>query len=488
MRCVASLLVGAALSAEGARTSRKTSLSTGKSKQLAGVPLLNYELAYEGQSKSVGREHWVVVTKKGVSDERLTELCQMSSFCERVGHPSKGGVPYFEVFSTESELDNLLSSAPGEFEFVEPDGTFTLEPEELEPAASASWGLDRIGVPSRTNAGAGVNIYVMDTGVRTSHNDFGGRAAGAIDATSGTLVECSEDDASCAGDIRGHGSHCAGTAAGRTYGVASAANIYAGKVLSDTGSGSWSWFIDGLDWLATKGKRPIISSMSLGGRGTQFAMRVAVEAAVDAGVVVVVASGNSNSDACGFSPAFVPKAISVGSTDSMDRRSSFSNFGSCVEIWAPGSAILSAGPESDTQTRTLSGTSMACPHVSGASALVLSENPGFSASQVLEDMLASAELGAISDLKSGDTNALLWVSSNAAPVPAPTPAPPPTPTCPGFAVRPQPDADGDCQCQNSWVCSRSGGSSADCPTSGGVGAFGGRYFSPTCKDCRCFAP
>merc|ERR1719454_2515895 len=173
--------------------------------------------------------------------------------------------------------------------------------------------------------------------------------------------------------------HCAGTAGGSTYGVAPSAQVRSVKVLSDQGSGSWSWSYSALDWLATGGVRPAVASMSLGGSGTQQAMKDAVDAAVASGVTVVVAAGNDNSDACGFSPAYVPSAITVGSTDSRDYRSSFSNYGRCVDIWGPGSSVLSAGHTSDTATATYSGTSMACPHVSGGAALVLgrdsSKNP-----------------------------------------------------------------------------------------------------------------
>merc|ERR1712060_167793 len=184
----------------------------------------------------------------------------------------------------------------------------------------------------------------------------------------------------------GHGTHCAGSAAGESYGVAVGAKIRSVKVLSDQGSGSWSWSYYALDWLATNPTRPAIASMSLGGSGTQQAMRDAVDAATNAGVSVIVAGGNSNSDACRFSPAFVPSAITVGSTDSLDRRSSFSNYGSCTNIWAPGSSILSAGHRSDTGTATFSGTSMACPHVAGGAALVLERNPGFNYAKVLETL------------------------------------------------------------------------------------------------------
>jgi len=200
------------------------------------------------------------------------------------------------------------------------------------------------------------------------------------------------------------------------------------KVLSDQGSGQWSWSYDALDWLATaqQGVRPAVASMSLGGPGSQQAMKTAVDTAVNSGVVVVVAGGNSNSDACNFSPAFVPSAITVGSTDSLDRRSSFSNYGSCTNIWAPGSSVKSAAHTSDTGSATFSGTSMACPHVSGGAAIVLSGNPSMKSSAVLQELLDTAYLNVITDLKAGDTNALLCVAEGGAP-PTPTPAPTPAP-------------------------------------------------------------
>merc|ERR550532_3907853 len=147
--------------------------------------------------------------------------------------------------------------------------------------------------------------------------------------TSGSPVECN-GAADCAGDNQGHGTHCAGTAAGASFGVAPEAAVRSVKVLSDQGSGSWSWSYQALDWLAKSNVRPAVASMSLGGSGTQNAMRTAVDSAVNSGVVVVVAGGNSNTNACNFSPAFVPSAITVGSTTSTDRRSSFSNYGSCT--------------------------------------------------------------------------------------------------------------------------------------------------------------
>merc|ERR1719251_193524 len=153
-------------------------------------------------------------------------------------------------------------------------------------------------------------------------------------------------------------------------------------------------------------------------------MKDAVDAAVESGVTVVVAAGNSNFDACNFSPAFVPSAITVGSTDSTDSRSYFSNYGTCVDIWGPGSSVLSAGVASDTATATYSGTSMACPHVSGAAALILGADSSKSPQKVISDLLDDAINGAISDLRAGDTNALLYVGASSAPSPTSPPSPP----------------------------------------------------------------
>merc|ERR1711920_561688 len=226
--------------------------------------------------------------------------------------------------------------------------------------------------------------------------------------SSGSLVECN-GDASCAGDVQGHGTHCAGTAVGTVYGVAPSAQTRSVKVLNDQGSGYFDWSYQALNWLATSSVRPAIASMSLGGNGVVAGMRDAVDAAVGAGVVVVVAAGNSNSDACNFSPAYVPNAVTVGSTDSTDSRSYFSCYGRCVDIWAPGSSVVSLSSSSNSGTRTLSGTSMACPHVAGAAALVLGADNSKSPQKVISDLLDDSIRNALSGLRSGDTNALLYV-------------------------------------------------------------------------------
>merc|ERR1719296_146568 len=310
----------------------------------------------------------------------------------------------------------------GAVRYVEPDQTVHMIPEIEDTPEAETWGLNRIGADNRPSQGGSATVFVLDTGVRHSHNEFTGRASPGLDMTTGSPIECDAGDFTCGDDKQGHGTHCAGTAAGDKWGVAPAATVKSVKVLSDRGSGSWSWSYYALDWLATNPTRPAIASMSLGGSGTQQAMRDAVNAAVNSGVVVVVAGGNSNSDACRFSPAFVPAAITIGSTDSRDRRSSFSNYGSCTDMWAPGSGVTSAGHRSDTASATFSGTSMACPHVSGGAALILDEDPNKAPAKVLDALLAGSAKGFITGLKSGDTNSLLYVGEGGPP-PAP-PAPP----------------------------------------------------------------
>jgi len=425
-RCAAVVGLAAAL-AQGARVDRHQ--KSARSKFVAGVPVLNYHLAYDSHKTFAKTENlkqdWTVIVNPGVSDEQVAALCKLGD-CKAVGHPSSGGVPFFEVSCTESELDKLMQQAKGVVKYIEPDSPVDAVPEIEAAPEAATWGLNKIAADQKDRYGAGATVFVLDTGVRTTHTEFSGRASPGADVSSGTLQECN-GNLNCAGDAQGHGTHCAGTVGGSTYGVAPSAQISSVKVLSDQGSGQWSWSYDALDWLAISSVRPAVASMSLGGSGVISAMGDAVDAAVAAGVVVSVAAGNDNSNACNFSPAYVPSAITVGSTDSTDSRSYFSNYGTCVDIWAPGSSVLSAGRTSDSATATLSGTSMACPHVSGAAALVLGADSSKNPAQVLQELLDDAALDTISDLKAGDTNAMLYVGAGGAPPTPPTQAPAPTP-------------------------------------------------------------
>jgi len=481
----------AAALAQGARVDRHKNT---RSKFAAGVPILNYHLAYDGQTTLAETENmkqdWTVIVNPGVSDEQVAALCKLSD-CKAVGHPSSGGVPFFEVICTESELDKLMQQAKGVAKYIEPNSQVDAIPEIEESTQAATWGLNRIGADQRNRVGAGATVFVLDTGVRTTHNDFTGRASPGADVSSGNLVACS-GNTNCAGDNQGHGTHCAGTAGGSTYGVAPSATVKSIKVLSDQGSGSWSWSYQALDWVASGGTRPAVASMSLGGGGQVQGMKDAVDAAVAAGVTVVVAAGNENSDACGFSPAYVPSAITVGSTTNTDSRSSFSNYGSCVDIWAPGSSVLSAGHTSNSATATLSGTSMACPHVSGGAALILGEDSSKSPQKVVSDLLNDSIRNAISGLQNGDTNALLYVGSDGAPPspPAPTPtqappSPPPSGVCPS-SYSTGPDSDGDCRCNSGLVCYEDGYYGCTYSYTATSGYYSSQWFLPSCSGCMCY--
>jgi len=425
-RCLASLALFMA-GIQSARISKKRTTAP-QTKFISGVPVFEYHAVQASLSEGESEQEWILILAPGTTDATVKSLCKMNKKgCNHVGHPT-GGVPFVELRATETELEKVIGSNQAAVKFVTPDQQDMMIPEIEEDVGvqAATWGLDRVGADTsdRDGGGAGVTIYVQDTGVRVTHQEFGGRASSALDVTSGEAVECN-GDLNCATDGQGHGTHCAGTAGGQTYGVAAAASVRAVKTLSDQGSGARSWQYVAIDWVTVSGARPAVISMSLGGSGADPGYTTVIDAAVENGVTIVVAAGNSNSDACNFSPAFAANAITVGSTTATDSRSSFSNYGTCVEIWAPGSAVVSASNSDDTGTRSLSGTSMACPHVSGAAALVLGVDPSKNSAKVLQELMDKAAMNVISDLKSGDTNALLWVGEGSAPTPAPTPAPPP---------------------------------------------------------------
>jgi len=430
-RCLCSLaLVGNAV---GARRSKRHGAPP---KFIADVPVLNYP----SHSAANAEHEWLVMANDHVSDVQIKEMCLGPLYgCDFVGSPSQGGVPFFKMRGTEGDLEAVLLKFHGHLQYVELDQTWYAIPEWSADDKASLWGLERVGASQRTSTGRGATVFVMDTGIRHSHRDFGGRARSGADASSGSLRECN-GAANCAGDAQGHGTHCAGSAAGTSYGVAPGAAISSVKVLSDQGSGSMSGIVAGIDWVA-KSSGPRVGSMSLGGPGVSQAFKTAIDSATRAGVTIVVAAGNDNSDSCNFSPAYVPSAITVGSTDVQDRRSSFSNYGRCTNIWAPGSDILSAGHRSDTGTATMSGTSMACPHVAGGAALLLEKNPGLTSTGVLDALGANAIKNKISGLKFDDTNHFLFVGGGGAPTPTPPSPTPPSPTPPS----PTPPIGGGCE-------------------------------------------
>jgi len=282
----------------------------------------------------------------------------------------------------------------------------------------ASWGLDRVddreGLDKSFDVdpqgGSGVHIYVADTGVRTTHEDFQGRAVPTFEIINGTIHECEVGDSQCALDENGHGTHAAATVAGIRYGVAKASTIHAIKILSGSGHGKMSDLIQALDWVITKGHRPAIFTASVGGKGNPPSVERAIEAASAAGITVIVAGGNFGRDACDFSPAHITVAITVGATeDADDRIAPYSNFGRCIDVFAPGSNINSAGRFSDTAKATMSGTSMACPHVAGAAALLLGQDSSRTPAEIASLLKAQATQGTIRGAQGGTPSRMLYI-------------------------------------------------------------------------------
>jgi len=286
-----------------------------------------------------------------------------------------------------------------EVDYVEADQEVHADQACTTQLLTPSWGLDRIAeididlldsrFPYATNAGEGVDVYIIDTGVYPAHSDFGARVTWGFNSIDTNNQDCN-----------GHGTHVAGTVAGTLFGVAKQADIIAVKVLNCGGSGTTATVVAGVNWVATqhtaRGK-PSVSNMSLGG-GYSAVSNAAVAAAVSVGAVFVVAAGNSNADACNFSPASEPTAITVGSTalgsdpngNSIDSRSTFSNVGTCVDVFSPGSIITSAWIGSPTARNTISGTSMAAPHVAGIATTILTAQPTLTPAEVAHQISETA--------------------------------------------------------------------------------------------------
>ncbi len=283
------------------------------------------------------------------------------------------------------------------------------EPKQLvADQGGATWGIDRSdqrSLPLNSNyhydyEGQGVNVYVMDTGINAEHNEFGGRVK-----SQWNFYHDNADTTDC----QGHGSHVAGTIGGSTYGIAKQAILHSVKVYGCAGEpATEDQVVTAMDWVAANATLPAVANLSLSVEKIDPAMDAAVRQAVANGVTVVVAAGNDNDNACNRSPSREPLAITVGSTTREDKRSGFSNYGSCVDIFAPGSSVTSAWHTSNSATRSISGTSMATPHVAGIVALYLAENPNMTPAEVEQKLLSKATPNKLSGLKANDPNLLAY--------------------------------------------------------------------------------
>jgi len=272
-----------------------------------------------------------------------------------------------------------------------------------------SWGLARVSqlgsVDNGKNTyysynlqdGSGVDIYVLDTGIYCNHPDFRGRCTWGANFIPGSGDE----------DVNGHGTACAGVAAGSILGISKQSHLYAVKVLGDNGSGTFAQIVSGVNWVQSRhesNQRPSVVLMALGGGTESAAMRTAIENAVNAGVFFAAAAGGSNANTCNSYPAGYPFVFGVGASDENDNRASYSNYGPCTKVYAPGSLITTAWP--DGSTITISGTSMSCAHAAGQAAVVLSTNPSYTPSQLSDALVASAQKGILKNIPNGPNNLL----------------------------------------------------------------------------------
>ena len=381
----------------------------------AGVLLaLGASTAYAGELRTTQdpiRGQYIVVLKEQAArlsaepangKARVPEIARAIS----AGHGAKLLRSYehalrgFVVNANDAALARLL--ADPRVDYVEEDGYAT-------PSATqsgATWGIDRVdqrnlplnGTYVYDTTASNVHAYVIDTGLLATHSQFTGRVGNGYTAIS---------DGNGTSDCNGHGTHVAGTIAGTTWGIAKGATVHPVRVFGCSGGSAWSTIIAGIDWVRVNHVKPAVANMSLGGSANS-SVDTATNNLINAGVTVVVAAGNNNANACNYSPARVPNAITVGATQSNDARASYSNYGSCLDLFAPGSSVTSAWWTSTTASNSISGTSMASPHVAGAAALYLANNTTATPATVRNAIVNNATPNVVTSAGSGSPNLLLY--------------------------------------------------------------------------------
>ncbi len=346
---------------------------------------------------------YIVVFKASVVNPVSETVNIMRAFNRPVHHTYTSALKGFSATLPDAAVQAIRNNP--RVDYVERDQTISLNTTGTTQSP-ATWGLDRIDQADRPLnkqyhykfTGSGVDAYIIDTGILATHVEFGIRLK-----TGHNVIA----DGNGTHDCNGHGTHVAGTVGGTTWGVAKGVSLIPVRVLDCAGSGTVSGVIAGIDWVANTTYRPAVANMSLGG-GKSTAMNAAVKGAVDKGVTMVVAAGNSSANACNYFPASEPSAITVAATTSGDARASYSNFGKCVDIFAPGSSITSAWNTSTDATKIISGTSMAAPHVPGVAALALQAKPTATPASVSTFLINNATLNKLTSIGSGSPNRLVY--------------------------------------------------------------------------------
>lgn len=388
---------------------------------LAQPPLELPAKAFGASRPIPGR--YIVVFKATVKDVPAEAAAIGKSYGGQVHHVYTQALKGFAATLPDAAVQ-ALRNRPN-VDYIEQDRTVALQETTVaQTQSNATWGLDRIDQVTRpldglyhyNYTGAGVNAFIIDSGIRADHIEFTGRLKPGYNVEKDSAGVISSTNTA---DCNGHGTHVSGTVGGTVLGVAKGVTIIPVRVLDCGGSGSSSGVIAGINWVAASPLRPAVANMSLGMSAVSTAVNSAVAGAVGQGVTMVVAAGNSNVDACTTSPASEPSAITVGATDNTDARASYSNFGNCLDLFAPGSSITSAWYTGSNAAAVLSGTSMASPHVTGVAALALAANPTASPVDVTAFLKAQASANQLTSIGTGSPNLLVYSLLTGAPVTVP---------------------------------------------------------------------